>query len=52
MNQSMQLVFQYFFSVGLGVGFGLTLSVLAPIAIYKKFGGKSVWLGRRNNKSA
>lgn len=50
-NQSMQLVLQYFFSVGLGVGFGLTVSVLVPIALYKKFGGKA-WRGKRNNKSA
>lgn len=41
MNQSLELVFQYFFAVGSGLGVGLALTIGTAVVIYK--GVKRKW---------
>lgn len=45
MQQSLQLVFQYFFTAGFGVGLGLVMTVIPGVLVYRKLtnGGFRLW---------
>lgn len=47
MSESLQLVFNYFFAVGAGIGLGLLVTVGLPVLAYTKWGAKS-WRVRKN----
>lgn len=46
----MGLVFQYFFTIGVGVGFGLLIGAGLPLVIFFKIRGKSWTFLTRNNQ--
>lgn len=47
----MGLVFQYFFTIGVGVGFGLMIGAGLPVVIYFKFRGKTWNFSNKNNRT-
>lgn len=50
MSQSLQLVFNYFFAVGAGIGLGVLVAVGLPILIYTKIMGVKSWRSVAKNK--
>lgn len=42
-GNGLDLVFQYFFIAGAGIGAGLLLTIGGGYVIYKKIGGLKVW---------
>lgn len=52
MGQSGQLVFEYFFYAGSGVGIGLVVTIGGALLIYKKLKGVNFkWLNRTSQSS-
>lgn len=53
MNESLQLVFNYFFAVGSGIGLGLVITIGVPVVVYRKItsgGGVRSWRSVGKNK--
>lgn len=48
MSQSLQLVFNYFFAVGAGIGLGLLVAIGLPVVIYTKITGVKSWGSKKN----
>lgn len=44
---SMQVLFQYFFTVGAGLGLGLLATIGSGYVIAKKVGGMNLWRSKR-----
>lgn len=51
MQASIGLVFQYFFTIGVAVGFGLVVGLGVPIALYLKLRGKSWAFLQKNSRT-
>lgn len=51
MPGSLNLVFQYFFAVGAGIGAGIVATVGGALLIYNKFKGANLpWLGKNSKR--
>ena len=52
MEGSLGLVFQYFFTIGVGVGFGLLVGAGLPVVIFLKIRRKTWNFSNRNNRTS
>jgi hypothetical protein len=50
MEGQLNLVFQYFFTIGVSVGLGFVIGVGVPVLIYFKFRGFKSWFSGSKNR--